>query len=260
MNEKKVVFIGKYLRIKPRMEVTDMREETNKKLIKVYTQWLTELFEKAPDLLGNVYSNPYYTSIPENWFESAGPRIMVVGEEGFGEWANGKGENVPVLPDEIEKIQSFNYSYLREQLRIDDGEINNSAFWRRFRKVAEYGVCCWTNIDKIHVRSNARCALSEKKRKLLHSVNTQVLFEEMSILNPTHIIFFGWYGTSLRHEFPELYNQLYPGGAGDSSIWKNSVVPIKHEGRTYIFTYHPSYRSKDYEEKVMDVFKETLLQ
>ena len=119
------------------MEVADMREEANKKLIKIYNQWIKELYEKAPNLLGNDYSNPYYTSIPENWFESSGPRIMIVGEEGFGEWANGKGEIVPVRPDEIEKIQSFNYSYLREQLRIDDGEINSSAFWRRFRKVAE---------------------------------------------------------------------------------------------------------------------------
>lgn len=232
-----------------------MRNQVNTQLVKTYQQWFSELKEFSPDLLGARYSNPYYISIPEGWFETSGPRIMVVGEEGFGTYGCGKGEE-PYYCD-IEDIQQLNYRYLREQLFIDSGDINNSAFWRRFRKIATYGVCCWTNIDKIHILHGKKCVLSQADRKQLHSTPTRILQEEINLLDPTHIVFFGWHGDSLKHELPALYSLLYPNGPKDNSVWNKTVVPLQVENRTYIFCYHPNwgYRNKGYEDKVMDVIR-----
>ena len=235
-----------------------MQNNANHQLIELYTNWLSELKSIAPELLGNDYSNPYYTSIPENWFDTEQPRIMVVGEEGFGIWGMGKGADSPIMADEIEIIQKANYDYLRTQLEIEKGELNNSSFWRRFRRISKYGICCWTNIDKIHRLRDSNCSLSSKKRKLLHATGIKVLAEEINILNPTHIVFFGWYGLSLQHELPDVFKELYPKGLGDSSVWKNTVVPIEHGGRKYIFAYHPGYKTKAYEDKVLEVFCKTL--
>lgn len=141
--------------------------------------WLSELREYAPVLLTETYSNPYYTSIPEGWFETEKPRIMVVGEEGFGSWGCGKAgvigdpENPFYSLEDISRIQAWNGNYLRSQLgQQNTHKKNNSPFWKRFRRVAEYGVCCWTNIDKIHCLSDSKCALTSKERALLHTTPT----------------------------------------------------------------------------------------
>lgn len=237
-----------------------MKEEANAKLGDTYRRWLEELKITAPQLLGEKYSNPYFSSIPENWFESAGPRILVVGEEGFGSWGCGKGDG-SISADEIDKIQALNFNYLKKQLfDLPTGEINNSAFWRRFRKVAENGVCSWTNIDKIHVLHSKKCVLSKLERELLHMNPVKILREEIEVLNPTHVIFFGWHGESLKQQLPEVYTMLYPGGPKDNSLWFQDVVAITFNGRTYIFCYHPNwgYRSKGYEEKVITVLKDNI--
>lgn len=237
-----------------------MEKQKNAQLIAIYRKWLKNLSTTAPQLLGEKYSNPYFSSIPENWFETTGPRIMVVGEEGFGTWGCGKGDG-SIAAHEVEKIQSLNFNYLKKQLfDLPAGEINNSAFWRRFRKIAENGVCCWTNIDKIHVLNNKKCVLSKVDREQLHNNPIRILSEEIRIMDPTHIIFFGWHGTSLQQQLPEVYTLLYPGGAQDNSVWFQNVVSIPYDGRTYTFCYHPNwgYRNKGYEDKVNAVFQSGL--
>lgn len=231
----------------------------NRQLTARYMTWLSELREYAPVLLTETYSNPYYTSIPEGWFETEKPRIMVVGEEGFGSWGCGKAgvigdpENPFYSLEDISRIQAWNGNYLRSQLgQQNTHKKNNSPFWKRFRRVAEYGVCCWTNIDKIHCLSDSKCALTSKERALLHTTPTCILREEIDLLAPTHIIFFGWYGISLRHELPDLFSELYPGGIGDGSVWRDSkIVPINGGKYKSLFLYHPAWgnRNKGYEEK-----------
>ena len=59
-------------------------------LTTVYEKWLNELKSSHPYLLENDrYSNPYYLYIPKEW-QAAENRIMIVGEEGYGEWGCGK--------------------------------------------------------------------------------------------------------------------------------------------------------------------------
>lgn len=236
-----------------------MFNAAKKQLTAVYQQFYNDIKLNASELLGDGYSNPYYSSIPDGWFEAA-TRIMIVGEEGFGTWGCGKGGEPFIPGDDFREIQQRNYDYLRKQLQLDKGKLNGSAFWKRFRKISQYGVCSWTNIDKIHRLANKNCALTPNERKTLHSISTRVLFEEINILNPTHIIFFGWYRISLQHELPEVYSLLYPNGPNDNSLWDCNVVPILHNGRTFIFAYHPNwgYRNKGYEDKVLKTIQDHL--
>jgi len=237
-----------------------MKDNKNSKLVASYLQWLAELNAHSPELLDKDYSNPYFISIPDEWFETKQPRILVVGEEGFGTWGCGKGDN-SISAAEIEKIQSLNFNYLKKQLfDLPTGEVNNSAFWRRFRKVAKYGVCAWSNIDKIHKLGDKNCVLTRSERKQLHAVPTKILCKEIELLNPTHIIFFGWHSDSLKHELPELYAMMYPNGPSDSSVWNQTVVTLQWENRTYIFCYHPNwgYRNRGYEDKVIEALEASI--
>lgn len=237
-------------------------EQANILLQQMYEKWLQELKKFAPHLLEQKYSNPYYLSIPDGWYDFE-TRILVVGEEGFGTWGCGK-ENSEVSADEISKIQNFNKQYLGKQLGYIEMKPNDkknvSPFWRRFRTIDQYGICAWSNIDKIHLLKESDCKLSDKDRKALHSLPTKILQQEIKILQPTHIIFFGWYGISLKHELPEIFAQLYPAGLGDNSMWYKNVVAFDIDEKSYIFTYHPAWgvRQEGYEEKVSVVFKGTI--
>lgn len=239
----------------------------NEQLITKYAAWLSELRRCAPVLLTGNFSNPYYTSIPDGWFETEKPRIMVIGEEGFGLWGCGKSgvigdsESPFYSPEDFAEIQTINRDYLRTQLgQSSSGKRNSSPFWNRFRRISRYGICCWTNIDKIHRLSKARCTLSKSERSLLHSTSIRILNEEITLLRPTHLVFFGWYGISLRHELPTLFSQLYPGGIGDSSVWRDSkIVRIDCENYKSLFLYHPAWgsRNKWYEaeaDKAAEIF------
>ena len=235
------------------MDVIDVNEQ----LVSKYSLWFSELRERAPILLSKNYSNPYYISAPKEWFKAEAPRIMIVGEEGFGLYGCGKtgtsgnSDKPRCSPEDFAEIQALNDCYLRSQLgQSDKCEKNRSPFWNRFRRISAYGVCCRTNIDKIHRLSDSHCALSKEERILLHSTSTRILNEEIALLNPTHIVFFGWYGISLRHELPALFSKLYPRGIKDTSIWKNrKIVQINSEKYKSLFLYHPAWgaRNKWYE-------------
>ena len=240
----------------------DKEKQANILLHQMYEKWLQELKEISPDLFGEKYSNPYFISIPEGWYTSD-VRILVVGEEGFGTWGCGK-QNAEVSAYEISKIQNMNRQFLGKQLgyiemNLEDKK-NISPFWRRFRAINQYGICAWSNIDKIHLLKNSNCKLSDKDRKALHALPTKILQEEINILQPTHIIFFGWYGVSLKYELPEVFAQLYPTGLRDSSVWYKNVVAFDIDEKSYIFTYHPAWgvRQEGYEENVMTVFAGTI--
>ena len=72
--------------------------ETDKALVAVYSRWLEELKQLAPELLDSSsnFSNPYYISTPVEWYSGDKPRILIVGEEGGGEWGCGKqGNSLP---------------------------------------------------------------------------------------------------------------------------------------------------------------------
>lgn len=240
-------------------QMSKLEEQATQQLIELYNRFLVDIERTAPELLGDKYSNPYFISIPENWFQPGKPRILIVGEEGFGKYGCGKqGDAEYLIPyHDIEKIQNLNRTYLKIQLGKEEGTLNRSPFWGRLRQIAKYGECAWSNIDKIHLLRERNCKLSNNDRKLLHSIDTRLLSEEIAILNPTHVVFFGWYGVSLQHELPSLFEKMYPNGLGDNSVWNKDVVAFEEDGRYYIFAYHPNWgcRHRGYEEKVITAVK-----
>lgn len=237
--------------------------ETDKALVAVYSRWLEELKQLAPELLDSSsnFSNPYYISTPAEWHSGDKPRILIVGEEGGGEWGCGKQGN-SLFPDDFEAIQEYNRSYLAKQLGqipMQGEKKNNSAFWRRVRSVSEYGVCAWSNIDKIHRLGKSKCALSTTEQRKLHSTKTQILSEEIHILRPSLVVFFGWYRISLLHELPELFDVLYPNGINGGFL--GNLERIDHDGLPFIFTYHPGWRKNkpaNYEKDVLNLIRESL--
>ena len=193
---------------------------------------------------------------------------MIVGLEGYGE--NGRktaDDRTKINYNDFEKIQVWNYNYLRSQLgKANIYKKNYSNFWRRFRAISEFGVCCWSNIDKIHVRGSGagKCKLSKTEREKLHQMDISILNEEIKILKPTHVVYFGFYGISLKNECPEVFCILYPKGLDDNSRWYKSIVPIQHKGICHIFAYHPAWvgkrKPKGYEDEVIDTVRRCIFE
>ena len=243
-----------------------MIEEKRRELSEAYRQWSGELQQNCPELINERYSHPYYLHIPDNWCQST-YRILIVGEEGYGE----KKFDLP-----IEEAQLFNRDYLLSQLgKSVKYKHNGSAFWRRIRSIAQlmndngisYSIT-WTNLDKIHRSARkGNCRLKKEERESLHSTVTKILSKEIDILQPTHVIYFGWYGISLEKELPDVFSRLYPEGLDDDSQWKDEKTSkIQENGIWHIFTYHPAwgYRQKrnadgkGYEDKVLEQITKSL--
>ncbi len=239
-----------------------MIEGKRKELFQMYKQWESEFKKTCPELRCAEYSYPYYLHIPDNWFDSK-YRIMIVGEEGSGGTQGDKQFNAP-----IQDAQKFNEEYLLRQLdkgnaRNTDYRWNSSPFWRRLRAIKDLGAAvCWNNIDKVHAIRNGRCNLNKCDRKALHSTKTKILAEEIRILNPTHIVYFGWYGDSLKAELPLIYERLYSTDGKNDYKWKGGTICCENDdsNRWHIFTYHPSWgqRQKGYENLVLEEIEKAM--
>ena len=116
------------------------------------------------------------------------------------------------------------------------------------------------NIDVINTKSGK--ALKQKDRKKLHNCETRLLHEVIKLINPTHIIFFGWHNTSLEHEAPNLLNIAYPNGVANNSFIKseNFIFETKLNGKNIILSYHPNYvpirNNKNYIFKLIRLIKQ----
>lgn len=228
-----------------------MLEERRKQLYRVYQDWEKELKDACPQLIKKEYSHPYYLHIPDDWFD-AEYRILIVGEEGFGN----KQFDLP-----IEEAQAFNRNYLLQQLT--SGADNRSPFWQRIRKIAALpgASITWTNLDMIHLNGK-KCRLTKHEQTLLHKTPTAILSEEIRILEPNIVVYFGWYRKSLqaelRDELVPVFDSLYPDGMPG---WEpQKIRAIRHGEVCHIFTYHPGWRNKgkDYENKVMQLIQDSL--
>ena len=234
-----------------------MLNEKRGLLLTVYRAWEKELREICPQLVCETYSHPYYLHIPEDWFDRK-YRILILGEEGFGD----KQFDLP-----IEKAQEFNRDYLAAQWDRNHPEYNKrSPFWRRIRNIAglfEPGLVSitWTNLDMIHLSRRGRCQLREAEQIALHSTPTKILREEIHLLQPTHVIWLGWYGISLKMELPEVHANLYRQNAEGRFSWQDSQFEVvSYQGIVHVFTYHPSWgqRQKGYEAAVLERIRQVV--
>lgn len=232
-------------------------EKVKSDLHQLYEQWSNELQQYCSDLLVGNFSHPHYIGAPDGW-DKAEKRIMIVGEEGHGEWGYGKaygwkeGEPSWTIKD-IGLIQNYTVEspndYVVTSLR--------KPFWRRYRKVVDLGYpCIWNNLDKIFslvkrkITRNKTQQLTTDEETLLHSTPTKVLQREIEILRPTHVVFFGWYYNPLSVELPQVYNALL---AAEKQS-KDLLYSFEIDKTTYVFTYHPNWRKKPkgYEQKAAD--------
>ena len=234
-------------------------ETAKKKLLQIYQKWETELHTYCSELVTPKFSFPYYLDIPDHWFDSEN-RIMIVGEEGAGEER---------FACSIEESQRFNKEYMISQLKGGDKNyrVNRSPFWRRFRKLAELpgSAVCWNNLDKIHILRKGKGPLEDTQRQILHRTPIKILQEEIKLLRPTHIVFFGWHGISLQQECPEIFNMLYPNGLKDNSAWKEKkMASFNVDDIRYFFTYHPGWSNRQgengkiYESNIIRELERTL--
>ncbi len=266
----------------------------------MYKRWTGQIASECKDLCGDMYSNPCYLGVPDDW-KSATNRIMIVGKEAAGEWGFGKAsgwetgsaerwkqnasiykiitepikvfESSAVNVKGIEKLMRYN-TWATKDYHLEEGR--KSAFWRRFGSIAKLENCAvvWNDIDKICLRKKSKCALSDRERALLHSVETKILKEEIEILKPNIVLFCGWHEISLKEELPNIaaeYNSrkdepLAPDTlkACDKSKahigTKRYLCEIKRDGVTYILSYHPTWGNlqKGYEGAVFEMVKSAL--
>ena len=208
--------------------------KARKELKSVYDAWYQEVKDMKM-LNSDAFTNPCYMGIPDIWFKNK-HRILIVGEEMFGE--DGNGKNLGYKPSDITTLQNHNLKVFQDALTPLNTFEN--PFWMRARRIAELGLpVAWTFLDKIGRKWITRSRLVDQDRELLHSVKTRVLAEEIRILQPTVVFFFGWIGTALKTELPEVYDMLYPGGDNDDTLWKNAFVSFTNGNMMYLFSYSP---------------------
>ena len=84
--------------------------------------------------------------------------------------------------------------------------------------------------------------------------------EEIKILKPQTVVFFGWYRQSLAAELPEIYKDFYENG--NYIEFNKKIYKVLKDGINYIFSNHPSWRGRykpaDYENNVITCVKESL--
>jgi hypothetical protein len=233
-------------------------EKARRELLNLYKEWVKEFVNiEQGKFLDKKYSNPYYISIPDDWFEG-NVRIMVVGEEGYGEWGCGKQygwttDDQSWAFNDFKSIINYNRIKILKQVdeiklkaeEIDLCKKTNSKFWERFDKLYKIAPCVWNNFDKIHKCSNSNCQLNAYERKQLHK--NGILAKEIEILDPHFVVFFGWRsGSALKMELRDVYEKLYPQGIYDNTHWREKIDVINMGDRTYIFTYHPERKTMAY--------------
>lgn len=169
-------------------------DELRKNLYNTYTTWYSDL-SSDPIIADPDISLPYFIYLPDNWTKSQ-IRVLIVGEEGFGHIGCDRDKRETKF-NIIEAVQSFNSNCL------SDKTLNRRPFWRRINYLREsfQNACfCWTNLDKVHrlieSGSKSSCKLLKSQREVLHKY--PILADEIKIIHPTHVIFFGWYGYSLE--------------------------------------------------------------
>lgn len=124
-------------------------------LTTVYEKWLNELKSSHPYLLENDrYSNPYYLYIPKEW-QAAENRIMIVGEEGYGEWGCGKQsgwtEDAPAWSsDSYNDIRLYHRDLILSQTKFKGIFLNNENVDRLYNTEEYHEFKTW--FYKLYVR------------------------------------------------------------------------------------------------------------
>ena len=271
------------------MNYQDMKTKLQSK----YKEWIEQIRTNSPEFLEkDWYSNPYYVGVQANWCDRAVVKVLVVGEEGtfyHGQTGNAKipsnckGKVISFQLDDYENLMDWARDNLDRQLDLALSKdtvskkygfgLNQHRFWRWFRELQETAQnsklrvsFAITELDKIckQPKEKGSCCLTQHEERRLHLAENEsriaILKEEIDILQPDIVLFFGWYSGALKMELPELAKEV----EGRRSEWdfksNDKAHPIKFENdkRTYIFSYHPSRMTKEYKNQVIGLYKSKL--
>lgn len=232
-------------------------DKINQNICAIYEKWYDEVQYRHPYLFTEKFSNVFCPGVTDEW-TTVSMRILIVGEE-----ATWKSRSLyPEYADnELQKCQRWIIDDLSAQVS-GDTKHHPSPFWRRIHALHSAfpnAAFCWGNIDCINDAVTKR-ALKEKDRTALHDCDTQLIRELIELIQPTHIVFFGWHNTSLRHEFPDLCDVVYPGVFGDTQYMKENgyIVKTIWQDKAVVFTYHPQWlktNSSAYIERLIKVLQ-----
>ena len=229
----------------------------NEKIRALYERWRGEVQCKYPYLFEQNFSNIFCPGITDDWAKS-NIRMLIIGEEAT--W--GSRSLYPKYEDnELLECQRWIIDDLSTKLSSDTKRCS-SNFWKRiyaFQNAFPNAAFCWSNIDCIN-NAVTKGALKEKDRKALHDCDTQLIRELVELIQPTHMVFFGWHNTSLKHEFPDLCDVVYPDAFDDKQYLKKNgyIVDTVWKGIKVVFTYHPQWlkaSSNKYIERLIDVLR-----
>ena len=215
--------------------------QANKELEVAYTEPLEkwkDLWKQEHDK-GRSLSIPIFVKAQPSYFEAM-PRIMFVGQETHGWWTEHEGDKASLTSHEIMAYYERTWEWLVVKY-------HSSPYWQAIRKITQTlnlvgrpHSFLFTNIFP--------CDVDQKQAPLElhdHFRDWQILSKELSILAPSHVIFFcgrEYYG-NLKAYFGSWPDQNVSG--------TTPVVNYQPEGMPWkgIVTYHPAYfrRSNQWE-------------
>ncbi len=268
------------------------RQDITVKLHGKYQEWIGQIKTNCPEFLEkDWYSNPYYLGLQDNWCDRDVVRVLVVGEEGvWGKTGNAKypsdckGKTLSFKADDFANLMDWAKDNLDRQIDLELPQkdlskkygfgYNQHGFWRWFRELKKSAQkrnlrisFAITELDKIckkPLKKRGKCCLKKDEEQRLHAAENgrriAILKEEIDILQPDIVLFFGWYTSVLKMELPKLAKEVEM----RRSEWdfkendKAHPIKIERDNRVYIFSYHPSRMNNEYKNQVIELFESEL--
>lgn len=205
---------------------------------------------------------PFFPQAGAKWGQSK-IKILFVGRavNGWVETADEFKENlfnkIANIHDQMSWVEELRGEGIKEDGRRRYNS-NRSAFWKLIKQICSelnispwYEYTAWSNMYKL---SPHKGNPNKKFRNLQRSACTEILKEEIKILQPTHIIFINGGNWQWREEgfFKGLGLEL---NSMEEDIWNgNKILYKKIDNILYIHTLRPEFRKiEPHVQKVVEI-------
>jgi len=229
-----------------------LMQDLLKAIYEDYKQWVSS---EIQDL--SVISPPLLLSVPEKWTKSK-TRILIVGQETLG-WDFSDGSYYPWPHPPITNFEQF-ASYPRSVSALMQGYVDfefcrhqkknvNSAYWRAHRQIRKFmseevfgfdSCVLTTNLFRMAFENGSAVYNGTKEQaEEMNRLSGTLLAEEISILEPTVVIFFTGplYEDYLISQFSDIEFSPISNLPTSRLAQVNSLSLPKSSFRTY----HPSH-------------------
>ncbi|MDR6232665.1 hypothetical protein Q3H58_005073 [Pseudomonas psychrotolerans] len=224
----------------------------------IYEDYKQRVSSEIQDL--SVISPPLLLSVPEKWTKSK-TRILIVGQETLG-WDFSDGSYYPWPHSPITNFEQFAL-YPRSVSALMQGYVEfefsrfqrenvNSPYWRAYRHIRQamgeeafgFDSCVLTtNLFRMAFENGSAVYNGTKEQaEEMNRLSGTLLVEEISILEPTAVIFF----TGPRYEsyLMSQFTDMEFSAISDIPISRMAYVHSSSLPKLSFRTYHPSYLSR----------------